>query len=320
MSSRVFDNSENKNSLKPFNKESQNENAAISNKGGNFRQTLRFKRVPLGGKNQNTNTFELNRSKSTINPNLSSFKYTKPPSLIKSNSSLGFQSVPVYQEHRQERKTVQIAAPAPRIGETTERKPQKDSVRSTGPRSTKNVRKRLSLDELSRPTLLSPKKQKLFQTDSLVKSEHMKHAPISNIQSTLSERTEAINARHIVNNDITRNNMDPIKRSIRRHSIDTMVAQHWKDEIEFVPQDYNKKDGDSIVSFNDDELQYFSTPNISHEHKLTPPNEDLDLDLDLDLDFENDAGDEELGAEMTIDGIENEEFGLNDEDLRNLLD
>ena len=45
-----------------------------------------------------------------------------------------------------------------------------------------------------------------------------------------------------------------------------------------------------------------------------------DLDLDLDLDFENDAGDEELGAEMTIDGIENEEFGLNDEDLRNLLD
>ena len=42
--------------------------------------------------------------------------------------------------------------------------------------------------------------------------------------------------------------------------------------------------------------------------------------MDLDLDFENDAGDEELGAEMTIDGIEKEGFGLNDEDLRNLLD
>lgn len=50
MSNRVFDNSENKNSIKPFNKDSQNENALISSKVSNFRPTLRFKRVPLGGK------------------------------------------------------------------------------------------------------------------------------------------------------------------------------------------------------------------------------------------------------------------------------
>lgn len=108
------------------------------------------------------------------------------------------------------------------------------------PRSNRNIKKRVSLDEQSHPTLLSPKTQ-TFQTDSLVKSDGTKRQPISNFETTLSERTEAMNVRHIVNNDITRNNVDPIKPTNRRHSIDAMVAQHWQDEIEFIPQNYTKR-------------------------------------------------------------------------------
>lgn len=317
MSNRVFDNSENKNSIKPFNKDSQNENTLISSKVSNFRPTLRFKRVPLGGKNQNTNTFELNRSKSTINSNLSSLKpNNKPPSLVKSNSSLGFQSVPVYQENTN-KQAGQFQNAEPWTAEIGTKQVGESSRNSMSlPRSNRNIKKRVSLDEQSHPALLSPKKPKLFQTDSLVKSDGTKRQPISNFETTLSERTEAMNARHIVNNDITRNNVDPIKPTNRRHSIDAMVSQHWQDEIEFIPQDYTKKDSELLISFNDDELQYFSTPNVSHEFKLTPPNEDLDLELD----FEDGTGDEELDANMTVDGNEKEGFGLNDEDLRNLLD
>lgn len=298
MSNRVFDDSENKNSIKQFHKESLNENSHVASKGSNFRPTLRFKRVPLGGKNQNTNTFELNRSKSTVN-SLAAFKSNnRPPSLVKSNSSLGFQSVPVYQEHE----------PSSQLHtQSVEKRQDSGNV----PRS--RIRKRLSLDEISRPELLSPKKPKLFQTDSLVKSEGIRHEPTSKIETTFSDRTEAINARHIVNDDITRNNVDPIKRTNRRHSIDALVAQHWRDEIEFIPQD--KRDSDELISFNDDEFQYFSTPNDSNELKLT-----LRDGLDLEMDFGYDVEDEELEANITIDGTGKEDYGLNDEDLRNLLD
>ncbi|KAI5968015.1 hypothetical protein CANMA_002783 [Candida margitis] len=316
MSNRVFDDSENKNSIKPFNKNSQNENTHISNKGSTFRQMSRFKRVPLGGKDQNTNTFELNRSKSTINPNLNSLKSnSKPPSLVKSNSSLGFQSVPVFQEFTQEQRS-QLQSTEPQVANIGSKQVEDQSSRNliSIPKPNRSVRKRVSLDELSLPTLLSPKKPKLFQTDSLIKSDGTQHKPPIPLRSTFSERTEALNSRHVVNNDITRNNVDPIKRPNRRHSIDAMVAQHWRDEIEFVPHGYNEKEADSLVSFNDNEVQFFSTPNVSHDF------EQPDEDLNLELDFENDTGNEELDAEVTIDGNEKDDFGLNDEDLRNLLD
>ncbi|KAI5962053.1 hypothetical protein KGF57_001498 [Candida theae] len=310
MSNRVFDDSENKTSIKPFNKDSQNENTHVSNKGSNFRATSKFKRVPLGGKNQNTNTFELNRSKSTVN-SLDSFRSNnKPPSLVKSNSSLGFQSVPVYQEHDQ---SAQLHGAGTKV---REKEVNLSPINVT--RSDRRMRKRHSLDELSRPKLLSPKKTKLFQTDSLVKSEvASKHELISNIEGTLSDRTETLNARHIANQDITRNNVDPIKQTVRSHSIDALVGQHWQDEIEFIPQAQSKKDTDSLMSFNDYELQYFSTPNDSHELKHSVHN---DGELNLDLDFDDGTGDDaELEANMTIDRNGDEDYGLNDEDLRNLL-
>ena len=56
-------------------------------------------------------------------------------------------------------------------------------------------------------------------------------------------------------------------------------------------------------------------PNDSNELKLT-----LRDGLDLEMDFGYDVEDEELEANITIDGTGKEDYGLNDEDLRNLLD
>ncbi|KAI5964048.1 uncharacterized protein KGF55_001990 [Candida pseudojiufengensis] len=209
----------------------------------------KFKRVPLGGKNTNT----LNRSQSTI--------ATIKPTLIKSNST-----IPIFTES---------SSDEPKEELEQELKTEVEEISSNN--NSVPIRKRIS----PVPELSPIKKQKLhqFETDSLIKSTFDRKPSISNLNQ--SPPPTELHASHIPR--IYQNYMDPIKRQPRKSDIDELVEQHWKDEIEYIPQG----------PINADPEVFFSTP----------------INSDNDLNFDDGE------IEDTT-----EEIGLNIDDLKNLLD
>ncbi|KAI3404879.2 hypothetical protein KGF56_002295 [Candida oxycetoniae] len=110
MSNRVFDNTENQDAVKPFRKDAHGSGSGSGSGNGNGNGnggssnggSSNIKRVPLGGKNQNTNSLTLHRSKS----NLTTPKF-HVPRLTKSNSTLGIPSVSVLHERDTRVKRIQ---------------------------------------------------------------------------------------------------------------------------------------------------------------------------------------------------------------------
>lgn len=324
MSNRVFDNSENRNVIQGFNKNAQQQHKQhkqqLLNQNSKLKQDFKkrpiqtFARVPLGGKDQNSNSISLNRSKSS----LTSTKFN-PPRLTKSNSSLGIPAVSVLQDD------VAISAPvsssSASASASTSSLPSTSSTRVPAtsfahthvPILTEKSKKRVLLEALPEHlNMASPKRAKEENfTDSLMKLEVPEKPPVGKGHPLVfSLQTDKLHARHVIDRNV--NNMDPMKRDLlnnksRNDIIDELVELHWRDPIETIPEQrpglVEEREEIYPTLFDELELQFFSTPNMVNEGDYKDEYEDKygSGDLTIDVDYEDD-------------------IGLNDEDLRNLLD
>ncbi|CAK9435295.1 uncharacterized protein LODBEIA_P57400 [Lodderomyces beijingensis] len=254
MSHRVFDNSENRNVIRSRNKQENNNTA----------NTQVYKRVPLGGKNQNITNVAFNRSKSTLGSNI-----FNPPQLSKSNSTLGI--------------------PSAASSSSSVLVHQDDSQAKQSSLSPNRVSKRVNLEPVSDNTALV-KRSRLDDepwTDSLIKPQLPQKGPAGRIGSTL--RTDALHARNLARP--AANNMDPVKQCQRVNDIDRLVELHWNDEIESVPER-----APSAVPrlFDEAELQCFSTPNNTDSDAVDVGEMTIEVDIE-----ENQQEEGELGLNDT---------------------
>lgn len=244
-------------------------------------------RVPLGGKDQNLSIPTHQRSQSS-----------------------GFS----FNDGKQQRKKVLPKIPQLEKANSTLETGRSD-VRRTEP-----VRQKLSYQRSVSDTL-SPKKanrsMKLTQeydTDSLVKRqnavgyENLKLE--KNLESTLTNQVDLLNARNILDIDANKTNADPIKR--KQKSIST-EADAWLDahpdlldegSIQVIPSKPSSQTNDKygIEPLNDEILQKL--------RKDSPDRQDLDIFADSNQDF----GIEDVELHMSsLDG-ENESCGLQKSD------
>lgn len=249
------------------------------------------RRIPLGGKNHNSNNLSLNRSQSSLNSKLpvQSFSNARPPTLAKSNSSLGF-SAPLQQLQEQQHIP-------PIIHQEEQQPPAKkillESLKDEG---------ELHM-ETSMPDSFS---------DCLTKNSPPVLPSIENLESTLTTETN-LHASNVINDDINRNNVDPVKREARLNNIDRLVESHWQEPIETILESTNQVRL-NLDSLNESELQFFSTPNDSFEL-----NGNGQVFEQADKSFELDFDDESNVADVAIIHDADEEIGLTNEDLNNLL-
>ncbi|KAL6451126.1 hypothetical protein SBY92_002463 [Candida maltosa Xu316] len=250
------------------------------------------KRIPLGGKNHNSNNLTLNRSQSSINTKIpiqssSSSNNVRPPSLSKSNSSLGF--------------TVQ------------KEEIQQPKVFKEEPSS-----KKIVLDDVKDGAFLENKLGKIPFTDELHKQETEKLPPTEDLAGTVSPRTDELNECNVVDDDyISRNNVDPVKFGARKKHVDELVELHWRDPIEHIPE--KTKTDKEHDGLDEAELQFFSTPNDSFEYPELKDNNNNHVFLQGDKSLELDFDDETNVGEVPIIEDHDDEIGLTTEDLNNLL-
>lgn len=254
------------------------------------------RRIPLGGKNHNSNSLTLNRSQSSLNSKIpvQPFNNTRPPSLTKSNSSLGF-TAPLQQlkEQQQQQPTIHQEEQPPA--------------------------KKISLDSLKDEIELGQNSSMPGSfSDSLNKNISPELSPIGNLESTITSNTAKLHVSYVTNDDVNRNHVDPMKRKSRLQNIENLVESHWQDPIETIPKKSvdNKYDLDPL---SESELQFFSTPNDSFE--LNGNDKVFEqAEKSFELDFGGEEEEEDTNtANIAIIHDADEEIGLTNEDLNNLL-
>lgn len=190
----------------------------LSSKGNANEKRLR---VPLGGKDQNKVFSGLQRSKSLLpltfhSPALkhdplpqtgSVHHLAKPPTLTKSNLSLGFFTRPT---------KLTPPAPNPRTAH-----PHKNTL--------------FPLEELHRPHELVPR----FSSDTLTKAPSQELPKLSTLlQNTFSDATHRLHASNIPQEGPFSHNVDPMKKGTRGMEMERLIEELAEDEnsIEIVPQ------------------------------------------------------------------------------------
>lgn len=285
-------------------------------------------RVPLGGKDQNKAIPSLLRSQSSLNAGENKQQrkkilLPKAPSLSKANSSLGF-------VHRSN----------PSTGESSY-KPQQNNKKLA------DINKSIfNLDNAQRSKeLVQPQ-----DTDSLKK--HITDAPTTpigspSLPSTITPKTQLLDASNIPHRDLNRNNVDPIKRDIKKSikiSEQNQQAEIKKsfqihqdliedeDSIEYAPikgpsVPYRPDDMDSLT---ETDLELFSKPNgitlteqNEHEYPEIYKNEmDLnfqEINLDDPRNFSFEYDEQGIEADEKVDE-DTKNIGLNVDELNDLLD
>jgi hypothetical protein len=265
----------------------------------------RFARVPLGGKQQNTvhgfnvkshqNVPLLGKSYSTINTNKVT-KLFRAPSLLKSNSSLGF-------IHKQD-----IAPVVPKQkSKVILKKLNSQWLHPNGAtRHTQLVERNLVSDNLQKKT--GPELEKITSLNDTVFPTQLQ-------------------PENIKCHDINKYNVDPVKK----HHIPTQdtfneffkvdkikVPQHLIDDpnsVEAIPERKPTKQyhphGIEPLS-QGESLEFFSTLSNKPKHDDEVPLEDLECDMDFSINGNN-------HNEPQINNIE-ENLGLSVEELNELLD
>ncbi|RCK65011.1 hypothetical protein Cantr_00976 [Candida viswanathii] len=271
------------------------ENARVlsTKDSGNKQQQKSFanRRVPLGGKNHNSNNLVLNRSQSSLNSKIPVQPFNKPPTLTKSNSSLGF-SAPLLQQLQEQQQ----------VPPTIHQEEQPPT-------------KKMMLESLKDEVVLGRESSMPDSfTDCLSKKDTPLLSPTVSLSNTFSTNTDRLHASNIIQDDINRNNVDPVKKQQhKQRDIDALVASHWQDPIETIPEStipvkYN------LDPLSESDLQFFSTPNESFDL-----NDNAHKFAQADKSFELDFGDDSSAGDVAIIHDSNEEIGLDNEDLNNLL-
>ena len=269
-------------------------------------QQLKFtnKRIPLGGKNHNSNKLLLNRSQSSLNtkPTTQGITNVKPPSLPKSNSSLGF-SVVLDQPTEQQKQL-----PQPFVVHNEQVLPVKRKLLQDTKDELSQNSKRVKLEK-------KESNANTF-TDSLTKPTQNVLAHVDDLQTTISSKTDQLNSSNLTHNDINRNNVDPVKRNLRLKAIDDLVESHWQDPIETIPETVGAENNNG-EQLEELDIKFFSTPNESFDIGDLDENHlaNNEQKLSLELDFEDESN---VGEIPVIEGID-EEIGLTSDDLDNLL-
>lgn len=284
-------------------------------------------RVPLGGKDQNKAVPSLLRSQSSLNAGdnkqqRKKILLPKAPSLSKANSSLGF-------VHRSNLSTSEGSY-----------KPQQNKKLANINKSIFNPDNAQRSQELVQPQ----------DTDSLTKN--ITDAPTTpvgspSLPSTITPKTQLLDASNISHRDLNRNNVDPIKRNIKKSNkineqnkqadIKKSFQIHQdliedEESIEYVPVKgpsipYKPSDMDSLT---ETDLELFSKPNgitlteqNEHEYPEIYKNEmDLnfqEINLDDPKNFSFEYDDQDIEADDKVDE-DTKNIGLNVDELNDLLD
>lgn len=261
-------------------------------------------RVPLGGKDQNLSIPALHRSQSSgvsFNDVKQQRKKVLPklPHLKKANSSLETGGNDVRR---------------------TERVRQKLS-------NQRSVRDALSSEKANRPSELMQE----YDTDSLVKRQNaVGYGDLSserNLESTLTNQVDLLNARNILDIDANKNNVDPIKRKQKDISAE---AEAWLDahpdlldvgSIQVVPSKPSLQTNDKygIEPLNDEILQKLrkDSPDRQDLDIFTESNQDLGIeDVELYTSFLD--GENESRGLQKIDDTPT--VGMSVDDMYGLLD
>lgn len=284
-------------------------------------------RVPLGGKDQNKAVPSLLRSQSSLNAGdnkqqRKKILLPKAPSLSKANSSLGF-------VHRSNLSTSEGSY-----------KPQQNKKLADINNSIFNPNNAQRSQELVQPQ----------DTDSLTKNiTDTPTTPVGSpsLLSTITPKTQLLDASNISHRDLNRNNVDPIKRNIKKSNkineqnkqadIKKSFQIHQdliedEESIEYVPAKgpsipYKPSDMDSLT---ETDLELFSKPNgitlteqNEHEYPEIYKNEmDLnfqEINLDDPKNFSFEYDDQDIEADDKVDE-DTKNIGLNVDELNDLLD
>ncbi|EGW31932.1 uncharacterized protein SPAPADRAFT_61034 [Spathaspora passalidarum NRRL Y-27907] len=329
------------------------ENSASANVPGNLvnkentkpipPRISKIPRIPLGGKNQNSNQFSLNRSQSSLGQKVPLARDTfRPPSLVKSNSSLGFIPPPSASSHQitvqrdvpeiHSKQPVQQIKPLGQKSEiVTQAKPSLPEIKPQQSSQNKRVLLQPVKDDLA---VKKPKLESTTRTDSLVKPQPIERQPLATtLEQTFSANTAKLHASNIIEDDINRNNVDPVKKQpVNTRS--GLKAFPFGDEVEITPSVREFNPQYPIEPLSETDLQFFSTPNTSrsefpeynqHEMILNAGIPDVSLDMSFESDDSNiEHHDVNLGRIEIVDNVNNfdedSELGLSIADLHTLLD
>ncbi|RLV90813.1 hypothetical protein JA1_004320 [Spathaspora sp. JA1] len=300
----------------------------------------KIQRIPLGGKNQNSNNLTLNRSQSSLGQrgNVPLAKDTfRPPALTKSNSTLGF--IPpssAFNQHITVQRDIppttiqppkQVDQPLHQRNENQVKQEVAPVVQNLQQKPQTNTNKRLLLPSIKNE--LPAKRIKLDISDSLVKPSPIERKPLNvTLRETFSSNTDRLHASNIIEDDITRNNVDPIKKQT---PVTTNLPSHLlENEVEITPsiREVNQEQY-PIEPLNEFDLKFFSTPNNSNSEfnrfENNIGNAGIPDDISLEMSFETDNTDiEHEGDLRTIQHDANfdhdSEIGLSIADLHTLLD
>lgn len=278
----------------------------------------RLARVPLGGKDQNIAVPSLQRSQSSTHSfgdsksQVKRLHVNKAPGISRSNSSLGF----VYRQ---------------------------DELRTDKVNKSKHHELEFTNGALLDPheadraiDLVRPE-----DTDDLQKQDVVNPENVLNLLSTITERTEVLNARHLPITRDAKINVDPLKNSYRNKTSaqktslldksNGLIEKLAEDEdsIEIVPKKrqhlpYTPLGFELITQ---DELATFIGRKTSMEETNDVLNDPNDItsehfskeDIDLDFDYDNVPELPERNNE-TRKSICDDEIGLSTSDLNALLD
>lgn len=274
-------------------------------------------RIPLGGKNLNSNSgfpSTLQKSKSTLQ---SDFKVQrkkillpKAPALSKANSSLGFIHRPIENQPNPPKKQ------QPQKLDTKDLKASRFFHHQFSQRS-KN---------LTGET----------ETDSLVKKQiHQNLPPIGNLKDTLSENTSELHASNIPSQEIVG---DPLKGQTKPKSHmlrDSLIDELAEDpnSIETLPPHKQQRPYTPIgmEPFSKDDLDFFSQPSrLSvtednhyeyeeiHKNEMRLKFKEIDLENPKNFGFQEEE-EEEVNAKEK-DQADDLEVGLTTQELNDLLD
>lgn len=291
-------------------------------------QRAPMQRVPLGGKDQNKAIPSLLRSQSSLNSGDNKHQrkkilLPKAPSLSKANSSLGF-------VHRSN----------PSTGEGSYKLPQNKKLADIN-------------DSIFNPDNAQRSKELVQPQDTDSLTKHITDTPTTpvgspSLPSTFTPKTKLLDASNISHRDLNRNNVDPIKRDLKKSSkINEQKQAEAKksfqihhdliedeDSIEYAPAKgpslpYRPDDMDPLT---ETDLEIFSRPNgitlteeNEHEYPEIYQNEmDLnfqEIDLDDPTNFSFEYNDQDIEADDKDEEItDTKNIGLNVDELNDLLD
>lgn len=290
--------------------------------------SARRTRIPLGGKDQNKAFPSLQRSQSNINQ---STHLKSTPFSLNRNVNINIQPSQVQSKPKfQDRRKVLI----PKVPTLRKANSSLGFVHHQKNALSERLLKIKQANPLKND-LFGKVQQSTSTTDSLTKKTTHQLPSISNLKSTISLKTNSLNASNINNRDLYRNDVDPIKK-IRGVATRIIIPQHLIDDensIEIVPQKepalpYKPFDMDSL---SEDDLQAFSNSNPPketkenkyeypeiHQNEIKLKFEEIDLDNELIFDHEE-INEIENSVDLK-DQPKLESVGLTVDELNDLLD